>query len=106
MVIVEFIIIIAITKSFFVLSRLHPEAYKYLLNFSKHKQELAERLYALFNHEVFLDELPHDMEIFWSSRLVKTAGRCHSKKKSGNYQLWRCTFLLLDFLLFEHLGVQ
>jgi hypothetical protein len=44
---------------------------------------LAERLFALFNQEVFENQLPADMEIFWSSRLVKTAGRCHSKRILG-----------------------
>ena len=82
-------------------SRLHPEAYKYLQNFSKHKQELAERLYALFNREVFLDELPHDMEIFWSSRLVKTAGRCHSKRKPGAASALSTFFHFGSILLFQ-----
>jgi hypothetical protein len=63
---------------------LHPEAYKYLDKYNKHKQELAERLFALFNREVFSDQLPQDTEIFWSGRLVKTAGRCHMKSKAVN----------------------
>ena len=55
-------------------------------NFQKYKQELAERLFALYNREVFENSLPSDTEIYWSARLVKTAGRCHSKTKPGNFK--------------------
>ena len=33
---------------------LHPEAYKYLKNFNKTKQELAERLFALYNRVIYI----------------------------------------------------
>ena len=54
---------------------LHPESYKYLKSFNKNKQELAERLFGLFNREIFMNKLPNDTEIFWGPRLTTTGGK-------------------------------
>lgn len=54
----------------------HPDAVKYLKNFNKNKEELASRLYKLYNQEAFDNQLPDGMEIVWCPRLTKTAGVC------------------------------
>jgi len=60
--------------------RCHPDAYQYVSNFKKKKEELAKRLYHLYNKEIFEGALPADMEISWNVRLTKTAGLCYSKR--------------------------
>ncbi|SPP78426.1 uncharacterized protein LOC117580732 isoform X1 [Drosophila guanche] len=56
------------------------EALFYRENFAKNKEQLAERLYKMFNADVFNNEL--DVPITWSKRLRNTAGRCLNKRKS------------------------
>ncbi|ENN80145.1 hypothetical protein YQE_03409, partial [Dendroctonus ponderosae] len=49
-------------------------------NFKQHKQELAKRLFSLFNENVFDDAIPGNCAIEWNTKLTKTAGLCHFKK--------------------------
>ena len=60
--------------------RCHPQALPYLKNFKKSKEELAKRLYQMYNDQIFNNALPDDMEITWNVRLTKTAGLCYSKR--------------------------
>ena len=60
--------------------RCHPQALPYLKNFKKSKEELAKRLYQMYNNEIFENALPDDMEIKWNVRLTKTAGLCYSRR--------------------------
>ena len=62
------------------LDRCHPESVKYIKNFKSTKTELAERLYQMYNVEIFENALPDDMQITWNVRLTKTAGLCYSKR--------------------------
>ncbi|KAH8420155.1 hypothetical protein KR009_006407 [Drosophila setifemur] len=55
------------------------EAYFYRENFAKNKEQLAQRLYEMFNEQVFNKEL--DVPLTWSKLLRNTAGRCMNKKK-------------------------
>ncbi|KAM8720349.1 hypothetical protein ACLKA7_006400 [Drosophila subpalustris] len=55
------------------------EAYFLRENFTKNKEELAKRLYSIYNAEVFDNKL--DVPITWSKLLRNTAGRCKNKKK-------------------------
>ncbi|XP_001354739.2 uncharacterized protein Gcna [Drosophila pseudoobscura] len=55
------------------------EALFYRENFAKNKEQLAERLYKMFNADVFNNEL--DVTITWSKLLRNTAGRCMNKRK-------------------------
>ncbi|XP_071983309.1 uncharacterized protein [Engystomops pustulosus] len=47
---------------------------KYVNNFHENKMELTKLLYEFFNHTVFDDELPADMEVRWNKRMTSTAG--------------------------------
>ncbi|XP_066494033.1 germ cell nuclear acidic protein [Tiliqua scincoides] len=52
-------------------------------HFQRQKEELAQNLYAFYNHSVFeqkltLFQLPEKMEIVWSKKMRKTAGYCFS----------------------------
>ena len=49
--------------------------------FKQRKQELAIRLYEMFNEKVFENRLPECMEITWNDRMTKTAGFCQNRKK-------------------------
>merc|ERR1712098_412511 len=62
------------------IDRCHPQALPYIKNFKKNKEELAKRLYQLYNLEIFENALPDDMQITWNVRLTKTAGLCYSKR--------------------------
>ena len=55
----------------------HPEALPFTQgkNFSLRRKHLTEKLYELFNREVFGAALPHNMECKWNTRLTKTAGQ-------------------------------
>ena len=69
--------------------RCHPEATKYVKNYSRYKQHLVNLLFHLFNTKAFDTNLPADMEITWNPRLTKTAGLCIQRrikltKKSDN----------------------
>ena len=51
-------------------TRCHPDALQYVNNFKKKKEELAKRLYHLYNKQIFDGILPADMEITWNVRWV------------------------------------
>nr|CAG4643862.1 EOG090X0464 [Lepidurus arcticus] len=61
----------------------HPEAVQYISNFKKTKESLTQRLFQLFNKEIFDDNLPGDMEITWNARLLRTAGYCRNMFKKA-----------------------
>jgi len=67
--------------------RCHPDAYQYVSNFKKKKEELGKRLYHLYNKEIFEGALPGDMEISWNVRLTKTAGLCYSKRYRNKFDV-------------------
>ena len=62
------------------IERCHPQALPYIKNFKKSKEELANRLYQMYNDQIFEGALPDDMEISWNVRLTKTAGLCYSRR--------------------------
>ncbi|XP_064556741.1 germ cell nuclear acidic protein [Drosophila montana] len=59
--------------------RCDNEAFFYRENFSRNKEQLAARLYDMFNEQIFNNELK--VPITWSKLLRNTAGRCKNKKK-------------------------
>lgn len=59
----------------------HPDARLYKINFATKKDELASRLFKLYNSEVFNNQLPADMSIKWNPKMRGTAGFCYSKRK-------------------------
>ena len=59
----------------------HPEALKYVTHYSQHKEELALKLFRIFNREIFMDSLDPETKIVWDTRLLKTAGTCTQKRK-------------------------
>ena len=69
-----------------VMQNTHPLAKKYIINFNKHKKELAEFLFKLYNSEIFDGCLPYDMKLTWSNTLLKTAGTCKQAKRIQNGQ--------------------
>lgn len=64
----------------------HPEAIKYVKHFNRHKNELLQRLFDLFNKHAFDNQLPSDLPLLWNSRLTKTAGFCVQRKIRCNDQ--------------------
>ncbi|NWR35169.1 ACRC protein, partial [Tachuris rubrigastra] len=48
----------------------------YVKHFKKDKEELAQKLYRLFNSTIFDQKLPETMEIIWNKKMRKTAGYC------------------------------
>ncbi|XP_071976869.1 germ cell nuclear acidic protein-like [Engystomops pustulosus] len=57
---------------------------KYVNNFHENKMELTKLLYEFFNHTVFDDELPADMEVRWNKRMTSTAGVTRLRGDSGD----------------------
>jgi len=55
------------------------EAYFFRENFNRNKEELAKRLYNIFNAKVFDNKL--DVPVTWSKLLRNTAGRCKNKQR-------------------------
>ncbi|KAJ8027847.1 Acidic repeat-containing protein [Holothuria leucospilota] len=53
-----------------------PVRSEFVKDFKKRKEELAQRLFTMFNKTVFDGKLPVDMEIRWNKRMRKTAGYC------------------------------
>ncbi|XP_077155560.1 uncharacterized protein LOC143817985 isoform X1 [Ranitomeya variabilis] len=49
----------------------------YVTNFQKTKNELAERLYKLYNKTVFGNQLPKDVELVWDKTLTKISARTY-----------------------------
>lgn len=57
----------------------HPDAVKFRKNFSANREELTQKLYKLYNDDVFEKKL--DIQISWNKKLTATAGRCMCKQK-------------------------
>nr|CDS32452.1 Acidic repeat containing protein [Hymenolepis microstoma] len=65
--------------------RRHPSAERFVKNFKKNREELANRLYSFYNEIVFDNKLPKDLKVQWNERLLKTAGQCiYMKRKVKN----------------------
>lgn len=45
-----------------------------------YKNELAARLFKLYNKNIFDNRIPEDVPIEWSDRMRGTAGYCYCKK--------------------------
>lgn len=68
-------------------------------NFKQHKEKLVERLFSLYNANVFDNAIPGDIAIEWNTKLRKTAGLCHYKKITHrNGQIERRVLLILVFV--------
>ncbi|XP_046394806.1 acidic repeat-containing protein-like [Ischnura elegans] len=61
-------------------ARCHPEAKYFVKNFKSKKTELAQKLFSMFNKDVFDSKLPRDLPIIWNNRLRKTAGYCYNRR--------------------------
>ncbi|NWX21302.1 ACRC protein, partial [Aegotheles bennettii] len=48
----------------------------YVKYFKKNKEELAQKLYCLYNNTIFEQKLPEKMTIIWNKKMRKTAGYC------------------------------
>ncbi|KAM4660911.1 germ cell nuclear acidic protein isoform 2-T2 [Amazona ochrocephala] len=48
----------------------------YVMYFKKNKEDLARKLYRLYNSTIFEQKLPDKMEIIWNKKMRKTAGYC------------------------------
>ncbi|XP_011868096.1 PREDICTED: uncharacterized protein LOC105562139 isoform X2 [Vollenhovia emeryi] len=64
------------------MTRAHPDAKKYRLDYKSRKEELCKKLYELYNERVFENKLPRDMSIEWNVRMRGTAGYCYNKKST------------------------
>ncbi|XP_014162029.1 acidic repeat-containing protein [Geospiza fortis] len=65
------------------LQDLSNPASHYVKYFKKNKEDLAQKLYRLFNSTVFEQKLPEDMEIIWNKKMRKTAGYCVTGQRGG-----------------------
>lgn len=59
----------------------HPDAVKYKKSYKKLREELAFKLFDLYNKEVFENKLPSDMLIQWNGRMTSTSGFCYNKRE-------------------------
>jgi hypothetical protein len=50
----------------------HPDAHNYIKNFRKLRDELTQRLFVVFNENIFKQKLPRDFPITWNARLTRT----------------------------------
>ncbi|NXS12134.1 ACRC protein, partial [Neodrepanis coruscans] len=55
----------------------------YVKHFKKNKEELAQKLYSLFNSTIFEQKLPENMVITWNKKMRKTAGYCVTGQTEG-----------------------
>ncbi|XP_054244551.1 germ cell nuclear acidic protein [Indicator indicator] len=53
----------------------NPDSH-YRKHFKKNKEELAQKLYDLYNNTIFEQKLPEKMAIIWNKKMRKTAGYC------------------------------
>nr|XP_033800350.1 acidic repeat-containing protein [Geotrypetes seraphini] len=58
------------------LQELSNPASAFVKNFKHMKEELARKLYLLYNSSIFNQELPEKMEITWNKNMRKSAGYC------------------------------
>jgi hypothetical protein len=66
----------------------HPDALQFRENYKAKKEELAQKLFNIFNSKVFdgklkLGEDRSMAPIKWNKKLINTAGRCVNKRKAG-----------------------
>ncbi|EUB54573.1 hypothetical protein EGR_10573 [Echinococcus granulosus] len=62
--------------------RRHPSAERFVNNFKKNREELANRLLTYFNEVIFENQLPGELRVVWNERLLKTAGQCVYLKRN------------------------
>ncbi|NXN44122.1 ACRC protein, partial [Rhinoptilus africanus] len=55
----------------------------YVKYFKKNKEELAQKLYCLYNSTIFEQKLPEKMIIIWNKKMRKTAGYCVTGQTEG-----------------------
>lgn len=83
--------------------QVHPQAEQYKKKFKKLKGQLAEKLFRIFNEDIFdskvnacffsfvqtcnffsftnlVFQLPTDLKIEWSNRMRRTAGFCYQRR--------------------------
>ncbi|NXS00612.1 ACRC protein, partial [Oxylabes madagascariensis] len=65
------------------LQDLSNPASHYVKYFKKNKEELAQKLYKLFNSTIFEQKLPGNMAISWNKKMRKTAGYCVTGQREG-----------------------
>ncbi|NXF88559.1 ACRC protein, partial [Eubucco bourcierii] len=53
----------------------NPDSH-YVKHFKKNKEELARKLFCLYNTTIFEQKLPEKMAIIWNKKMRKTAGYC------------------------------
>ncbi|CAF0986508.1 unnamed protein product [Adineta ricciae] len=62
----------------------HPNAQPYFMhsdfNLKNKRQELADKLFTLYNQDVFSSKLSDKVTVVWSGRLTATAGHCTTRK--------------------------
>ncbi|KAG5669340.1 hypothetical protein PVAND_017228 [Polypedilum vanderplanki] len=59
-----------------------PEAVFYRENYKSKRQQLAEKLFKLYNEKVFNSELSN-VPFKWNKKLLTTGGRCNNSRRSG-----------------------
>nr|SVE75680.1 EOG090X0464 [Daphnia hispanica] len=64
----------------------HADAIPYMKNFRKKRDELTNRLFKIFNEEIFHSHFQTDFSLTWNSRLTRTAGYCRhfTKRENGS----------------------
>ncbi|NXT53856.1 ACRC protein, partial [Pluvianellus socialis] len=65
------------------LQDLSNPASHYVKFFKKNKEELAQKLYCLYNSTIFEQKLPEKMVIIWNKKMRKTAGYCVTGQTEG-----------------------
>ncbi|XP_009463685.1 PREDICTED: acidic repeat-containing protein [Nipponia nippon] len=65
------------------LQDLSNPASHYVKYFKKNKEELAQKLYCLYNSTIFEQKLPEKMAIIWNKKMRKTAGYCVTGQTEG-----------------------
>ncbi|XP_026704539.1 acidic repeat-containing protein [Athene cunicularia] len=65
------------------LQDLSNPASHYVKYFKKNKEELAQKLYCLYNSTIFEKKLPEKMIITWNKKMRKTAGYCVTGQTDG-----------------------
>ncbi|VDM31020.1 unnamed protein product [Hydatigera taeniaeformis] len=63
----------------------HPSAERFVKNFKKNREELANRLLTEFNEAIFANQLPGELRVIWNERLLKTAGQCVYLKRNSKH---------------------
>ncbi|XP_035748053.1 acidic repeat-containing protein isoform X4 [Egretta garzetta] len=66
------------------LQDLSNPASHYVKYFKKNKEDLAQKLYCLYNSTIFEHKLPEKMVIIWNKKMRKTAGYCLTGQTEGS----------------------